>query len=406
MRNILVTHARIATMTGGRYGLIEDGALATLGERIAWIGPMSGLDRSRIPGDSDPQLIDARGALLTPGLVDAHTHLVHAGNRAQEFERRLQGESYAQIAQAGGGIAATVRATRGASDMELRRQSLARLAAAMADGVTTIEVKSGYGLDPANEMRCLRIARHLGADLRVRVRTTFLGAHALAPEFAGRADAYVDLVCQEMIPAVALDSLADAVDAYCESIAFTPQQVQRVFDAAHAMGLRVKLHADQLSDTGGADLAARNHALSADHLEYANEEGIAAMARAGTVAVLLPGSFLFLRESKRPPVELLRRHQVPMAVATDCNPGTSPYTSLTLMMNLACVLFGLTPEEALAGATAHGARALGLTELTGSLEAGKAADFVLWNAEDPAHLAYAPDTARPSAVYFAGRARE
>ncbi len=405
MADLLLVNARIATLRGGRYALIEDGALATKGGRIAWVGPMKALDAAALPERSDPELVDARGALVTPGLVDAHTHLVHAGQRAGEFERRLAGESYADIARSGGGIAATVAATRAATDMQLRSQSVARLSALMAGGVTTVEIKSGYGLEPGTEARCLRLARLLAKDLPVRVRTTFLGAHAVPPEFAGRPDDYVRLVSEEMIPAIALDGLADAVDAYCEAIAFTPAQAQRVFDAAHAMGLRVKLHADQLSNTGGAALAARNNALSADHLEYADEEGVTAMAKSGTVAVLLPGAFLFLGEKQRPPVAALRRHGVPMAVASDCNPGSSPYTSLALMMHLACVLFGLTPEEALAGATLHAARALGLEGEAGSLEAGKAADLVVWDAGDPAELSYSAGGARPRAVWFAGRSR-
>ncbi|QJR14744.1 imidazolonepropionase [Usitatibacter palustris] len=404
MSETLVIHARIATMRGGKYSMIEDGALATSEGRIAWVGPMAELDRQKLPARADPKMLDAEGALVTPGLIDAHTHLVYGGNRAAEFEKRLEGASYEDIAKAGGGIAATVKATRAASDMELRDQSLARLRRLMAGGVTTVEIKSGYGLDMHTEMRILRVAKLLAKDIPVRIRTTFLGAHALPPEFAGRADDYIELLCKEMIPAIALDGAADAVDCFCEGIGFTPEQTQRVFSAAHEMGLRVKLHADQLSDLGGAALAARNRALSADHLEHTNEEGVLAMAKSGTVAMLLPGAYLFLRETKLPPIELLRRHNVPMAIATDCNPGTSPYTSLPLMMNLACVLFRLTPEEALAGATAHAARALGLEEEAGSLEPGKSADFVVWNAEEPAELAYTGGV-RPRAAYFAGTYR-
>ncbi len=387
MSETLVIHARIATLAGGRYALIEDGALATQAGRIAWVGPMSELESSAIPGRAEPKLVDARGALVTPGLVDAHTHLVYAGNRAGEFERRLQGESYEAIARSGGGIASTVKATRAASDMDLREQTLARLSALMAGGATTVEIKSGYGLDVATESRCLRIARHLAKDLPVRIRTTFLGAHAIPPEFAGRGDDYVDLVCREMIPAIGIDGLADAVDAYCEGIGFTPQQTQRVFDAAHAMGLRVKLHADQLSNLGGAALAARNKALSADHVEHADEDGVAAMARAATVAVLLPGAFLFLRETKVPPIAAFRRHGVPMAVATDCNPGSSPLFSSQLAMGLAVRLNGLTPAEALTASTANGAAALGRDDI-GRLRVGMRADFLVVGSADWRDLPY------------------
>ncbi|APV51557.1 imidazolonepropionase [Betaproteobacteria bacterium GR16-43] len=391
MDRILLTHGRIATMRGGRYDLIEDGALYAEGGRIRWIGPTGS---SELSDRAEVERIDAKGALVTPLLVDCHTHLVYAGNRAREYEMRLEGASYEQIAKMGGGIASTMRATRDASDWELSAQTGKRLDALVAEGVGTVEIKSGYGLDVENELRCLRIARGLERGRAVHVRTTLLGAHALPPEFKGRADDYVRVVCEEMIPAVAREKLADAVDAFCEGIAFTPEQVRRVFEAARDNGLPVKLHADQLSDLHGAALAAEFGALSADHLEYTNGEGIAAMAKAGTVAVMLPGAFHFLRETRLPPVEALRKQGVRMAVATDSNPGTSPTTSLTLMMHLACSLFGLTPEEALAGATSHGAAALGLAD-RGELDVGKRAEFAVWDAEEPAELAYGIGPKRP-----------
>ena len=394
MEDGLIVNARIATMAGGRYAMIDDGALIARAGRIAWVGSMSAFDRERpAPGD-DADFIDAHGALVTPGLVDCHTHLVYAGNRAQEFERRLQGATYEEIALEGGGILSTVRATRAATPAQLAAEAAGRIEALAAGGVTTVEIKSGYGLDLENEMKCLRVARALTG---MRVVTTFLGAHALPPEFAGRADGYIDLVCGEMIPAVAREKLADAVDAFCEAIGFTPAQTQRVFEAARAHGLRVKLHAEQLSNLHGAALAARFGALSADHLEYADEAGVAAMANSGTVAVLLPGAFYFLRETRIPPVELLRKHRVPMAVATDCNPGTSPITSLPTVLGMACTFFRLTPEEALAGATCHAARALGLDD-RGVLAAGNLADVVLWDAQEPAEISYSVGVPRARRV--------
>jgi imidazolonepropionase len=318
---------------------------------------------------------------------------------------RLNGMSYADIAKAGGGIAATVKATRAATDAELRAASSKRLAALMAEGVTTVEIKSGYGLEVENELRCLRIARSLCADHAVSISTTLLGAHALPPEFRQRPDDYIDAVCNGMIPRAASEGLASAVDGFCETIAFSREQVARVFAAAARHGLRVKLHADQLTDSGGAELAARFGALSADHLEHTNEAGVAALAQAGCVAVLLPTAFYFLRETRLPPIGELRRHRVPMAVATDCNPGTSPCTSLLTAMNMACTLFGLTPEEALAAATCHAAAALGLAD-RGTLEAGRRADFVLWDAQDPAQLSWHIAGWRPRAVYFEGRPRQ
>jgi imidazolonepropionase len=382
--DVLITGAHLATMSGAQpFGVVRDGALAIRGDRIAWVGAHAAL-----PSDTRAaRTLDAGGRWLMPGLVDCHTHLVYAGNRAGEFAARLEGATYADIAKAGGGILATVRATRAATPDELAAASRPRLAALAAEGVTTVEVKSGYGLATAAELRQLRTARRIGAEIGVDVRTTLLAAHALPPEFAGRADEYIDVVCRETIPEAARERLADAVDAFCETIGFTPQQTRRVFTTARAHGLRVKLHADQLSDTGGAALAAEFAALSADHLEYASEAGIAALARAGTVAVLLPGAFYALRETRLPPIAAMRAHGVRMAVATDCNPGTSPVTSLLLMLNMACTLFRLTPAEAIAGATAHAARALGLID-RGVLAPAQRADLVLWDIAEPAELAY------------------
>jgi imidazolonepropionase len=380
----LIRNVHAATMAGGLpYGTIRDAAVGVAGGEIAWVGPAADLPRD---AHADCEL-DAGGRWLTPGLVDCHTHLVYAGNRAREFEARQRGMTYAEIARAGGGINATVRATRAASEAELVAQSRPRLAALAAAGVTTVEIKSGYALDPPGELKLLAAARAVAEAEGVDVRTTLLAAHAVPPEFAGRADDYVGVVCHEIIPAAAQAGLADAVDAYCEGIAFTPAQVRRVFEAARAHGLPVKLHADQLSDLAGALLAAEYGALSADHLEYTGEDGVAALARAGTVAVLLPGAFYTLREKQAPPVAALRAHGVPIAVATDCNPGTSPALSLPLMLNMACTLFGLTPEEALAGATRHAARALGLAD-RGTIVAGQRADLALWDVAEPAEIAY------------------
>ena len=384
----LWTHCDIATLQPCHdlpYGLVRDAALAVESGQIAWVGP-----RGELPADLAARAThehDASGALITPGLIDCHTHLVYGGDRAHEFELRLQGASYEDIARAGGGIASTVKATRAASEAELEAQSRKRLLALLAEGVTTLEIKSGYGLSLEHEGKTLRVARALGSKHPVDVRTTFLGAHALPPEFAGRQDAYVDEVVR-MLPLLHADGLVDAVDAFCERIAFSTAQTERVFQAAQTLGLRVKLHAEQLSDSGGAQLAARYGALSCDHLEWLSEEGAAAMAEAGSVAVLLPGAFYFLRETKLPPVELLRAHQVAMAISTDCNPGSSPCSSLLLMLNMACTLFRLTPEEALAGVTRHAAKALGLDD-RGVIAAGQRADFVLWDVAHPAQLAYA-----------------
>jgi imidazolonepropionase len=389
MWDALWLEAHLATLRADRdgYGEVRDGAIGIEDGRIAWVGP-----RSALPGEARSlarEILEARGAWITPGLIDCHTHLVYGGNRAREFELRLQGASYEEVARAGGGIVATVRATREASDHELTVAASRRLAQWLDEGVTVVEIKSGYGLDSATELRLLRVARLIGSAAPITVTTTFLGAHALPPEFAARADAYVDCVCDEMLPAVAGEGLADAVDAFCERIAFSPEQTARVFDAARRLGLPVKLHADQLSDLGGAQLAARYAALSADHLEYASEAGVAALAAAGTVAVLLPGAFYFLREKRLPPVEALRTYGVPIAVATDHNPGSSPLSSILLALNLACTLFRLTPSEALAGVTRHAARALGMQDTHGTLEVGKAADFALWEIDSPSELAYA-----------------
>jgi len=381
----LWTNLRVATMVAGGapYGAIEDGAIAVRDGRIAWVGP-----RAELPAHEARTTHDCAGRWATPGLVDCHTHLVFGGDRAREFEMRLGGATYEEIARAGGGIRSTVAATRVASLRDLVDAARPRLAALAREGATTVEIKSGYGLDIEAEARQLRAARALGAAGGPRVATTFLGAHALPPEFAGRQGAYVDLVAGPMLDAIAAEGLADAVDCFAERIAFTPEETARVFSAARAKGLAVKLHADQLSDQGGAALAARFGALSADHVEFSSEEGVAAMAAAGTVAVLLPGAFYFLRERQLPPLEALRRHGVPIALATDANPGSSPLLSPLLAMNMAATLFRMTPEEALAGFTRNGARALGLAAETGTLEAGKAADIAIWDIERPAELAY------------------
>ncbi len=374
-----------ATVAGDGYGTIRDGALAVRDGRIAWVGARADLPSGWRAGTEH----DGRRAWLTPGLIDCHTHLVYAGNRSDEFEMRLGGASYEEIAKAGGGIASTVRATRAASEAELMVESAPRMRRLVSEGITTMEIKSGYGLDTANELKILYAARHLGKDCGVDVKTTFLGAHALPPEFLGRPDDYIDLVCDEMLPAAADARLADAVDAFCESIGFTPAQTVRVFDAARRHGLPVKLHADQLSDLGGARLAASYRAISADHLEHASADSVRAMAGAGTTAVLLPGAFYYLREVKLPPIAALRQHGVPMAIATDCNPGTSPCTSMLLMLNMACTLFRLTPAEALAGATRNAAKALGMENEGGRLSTGQRANLALWDISRPSELAYA-----------------
>ena len=364
-------------------GNVRDAVIAVKDGRIAWIGAAK--DR---PAGCAAEEHDLGGRWVTPGLIDCHTHLVFGGNRAREFEMRLEGATYEEIARAGGGIASTVAATRAADEDSLIASAAVRLRRLLDEGVTVVEVKSGYGLDLATERRMLRAARALGERFPVTVRTTGLAAHALPPEFTGRADDYIALVCEEMLPALAADGLLDAVDAFCERIAFSPEQTARVFDTAQRLRLPVKLHADQLSDGGGAALAARYEALSADHVEHTGEEGARAMAAAGTVAVLLPGAFYMLCETKLPPIDLFRRHGVPMAVSTDCNPGTSPAVSLLLMLNMACTLFRLTPQEALAGVTRNAAQALGMAGTHGTLEPGKAADLAVWDVGDPAELCY------------------
>jgi len=379
--DLLFTNVRLATMEDG-YGELLDGALAVKDGRIAWIGARPDAPAAR-------RVHDCGGAWMTPGLVDCHTHVVHVGNRGGEWEARLNGATYEDIARQGGGIMSTVRATRAADIDALVAASLPRVRAMLAEGVTTLEIKSGYGLELAAEQRMLRAARRIGELLPVRVATTFLGAHALPPEFAGRQDDYVTEVCERMLPALAGQGLVDAVDAFCEGIGFTAGQTERVFEAARRLDLPLKLHAEQLSNQGGAELVARYQGLSADHLEHLTAQGIAAMARAGTVAVLLPGAYYFLRETVMPPVAALREAGVPMALATDCNPGTSPMTSLLLAMNMACTLWRLTPQEALLGATAHGALALGLQAEIGTLTVGKRADLALWDISRPADLAYA-----------------
>ncbi|WP_137970959.1 imidazolonepropionase [Pseudomonas sp. F(2018)] len=381
----------------GLQQLPEPMAVLVEGERIAGLWPEREFDQSQASSAEEA----GRGGVMTPGLVDCHTHLVYAGNRADEFERRLEGVSYAEIAKAGGGILSTVRATRAASEDELIAASLPRLDALLVDGMTTVEIKSGYGLTLADELKMLRVARRLGELRPLRVVTTLLGAHALPPEYAGDDDGYVRLVCEQMIPAAAAEGLADAVDVFCEGIGFSAAQCERIFQAAQAHGLALKAHAEQLSNLGGSALAARYGALSADHIEYLDEAGVRAMAEAGTVAVLLPGAFHCLRETQLPPIELLRQYGVPMAVASDANPGTSPICMPSLLANLACTLFRLTPREALAGMTAHGARALGHPEL-GRLAVGATADLCLWDIQHPAELAYAVQPGRLRQRIFAG----
>ncbi|MDP1650560.1 MAG: imidazolonepropionase [Rubrivivax sp.] len=383
MTPTLWQHARIATLAPGRpWGWIDDGALLVQGDTLRWVGPLAELPAGRPPD----AVHDLGGALVTPGLIDAHTHLVYGGDRAAEFELRLQGASYEEIARAGGGILATVAATRAASDDELFASAAARARALVSEGVTTIEIKSGYGLSEAHEARCLAVARRLGRELPLTVRTTSLAAHALPPEYAGRADDYITDACSWLAGQQA-QGLVDAVDAFCDTIGFTPAQTERIFLAARHLGLPVKLHAEQLSDQGGAALAARFGAFSCDHLEHLSSEGVAAMRKAGTVAMLLPGAYYFLRETKLPPVAALRAAGVPMAIASDHNPGSSPGLSLLLMLNMACTLFRLTPEEAWRGVTVDAARALGLAD-RGMLAAGLRADFVVWDAAHPRDLAY------------------
>jgi imidazolonepropionase len=377
---------RLATLShrGPGLGLIDDGLIAARDGRIIYAGPAAD-----VPSALDAkQRTDCGGRWITPGLIDCHTHLVYGGNRAHEFEQRLAGASYEEVARAGGGIVSTVKATRQASTDQLVAAALPRLDALIAEGVTTIEIKSGYGLELDTERRQLRAARDLGDKRLVSIRTTFLGAHTVPPEMAGNKTGYIDTVCNDMLPVIAVEGLADAVDAFCEGIAFSVEQTAQVFARAQALGLPLRLHADQLSNLHGAALAARFGALSADHLEYADEDGIEAMAGAGTVAVVLPGAFYFIREKQLPPIDAMRRHGVPIALATDCNPGTSPLTSLLLTMNMGATLFRLTVDECIAAVTREAARALGVFEETGSLDAGKYCDLAIWDVERPAELVY------------------
>lgn len=393
--DLLLTDARIATMSGDDYGVIDDGAVGISDGRIAWLGPQSDL-----PGEEASEILSLDGRWITPALIDCHTHLVFAGDRSGEFEARQRGASYEDIARAGGGIMSTVRATREASADELYAAALPRVEALAAEGVGTIEVKSGYGLSIESELKMLSVARQLGAATDVTITTTLLAAHTIPPEFKDKADDYIDMICDELLPEVVAGRLADAVDAYCETIAFDRDQVSRLFARATELGLPVKLHADQLSDGGGAALAAHFNALSADHLEYTSVAGVEAMAEAGAVAVLLPGAFLTLGETQLPPIAAMRERGVPLAIATDCNPGTSPICSLRIAMMLAARQFGLTPEECLAGVTREAARALGLAD-RGVVEIGKRADLAVWDVDHPRELAYWIGTPQLSEIVLA-----
>lgn len=379
----LWANARLMTMAGGTLGIIEPGIVATRNGRIVFAG-----SAIEAPAIKAGEVIDCAGRWISPGLIDCHTHLIHGGDRAQEFEQRLLGATYTEIAKAGGGILSTMRATRACDQAGLVAGALPRLDALIAEGVTTIEIKSGYGLESATEARMLRAARQLGTERSIRVHSSFLGAHALPPEFSGRADAYIDHLVSEMLPMIVDEGLADSVDGFCEGIGFSADQVAKILAAARRYGLPVRLHAEQLSNLGGAAVAASYGALSADHLEYLDEAGIAAMRDAGTVAVLLPGAFYFTHETKLPPIAALRTAGVPIAIATDCNPGTSPITSLLTIMNMAATLFRLTVEECLIGATANAAKALGLDDGTGTLAIGAPGDLAIWNIDHPAELVY------------------
>jgi len=398
----LFINVNLATMTDGAnsYGTKENAALAINDGKIVWIGKAADLPEYDA---NTVKVIDGQGKWLTPGLVDCHTHLVYGGNRANEFEMRLQGKSYQEIANAGGGIVSTVSATRKASEAELFAAALPRLTALHQQGVTSIEIKSGYGLDTENEVKMLKVASQLAEVLPVTIKRTFLGAHALPLEYKDKPDEYVDLVCHEMLPQVAKENLADAVDVFCEGIGFSLKQTERVFVAAKNHGLPVKIHAEQLSNLGGSELAAKYNALSSDHIEFLDETGIKAMKEADMVAVLLPGAFYFLRETQLPPMELLRKHQVPMAIATDSNPGSSPISNIQLMLNMGCTLFRLTPAEALAGVTCFGAKALGLSNQKGQLAVGFDADIAMWNIEQPAELCYQFGVNPLNELFIAGK---
>ena len=398
--DLLLTNAHIATMQESdvAYGVIENGALGIADGKIAWVGP-----ESELPSGINCRTLSLRDRWLTPALIDCHTHVIFGGNRAEEFEQRLMGVSYEEIAKAGGGILSTVDATRSASSNDLANSAVVRLNSLAREGVATVEIKSGYGLDAENELKMLRVARSLAGSSGISTSTSFLGAHAVPAEFAGRADQYIEMLCEEALPRAAEEGLVDAVDAYCENIAFSTDQIARLFETAQSLNLPVKLHADQLSDSGGAELAASFLALSADHLEYTSKEGVTALAEAGSVAVLLPGAFLTLAQTQLPPVDLLREEQVPIAVATDCNPGTSPICSLRSAMNLATSLFKLTPEECLAGTTREAARALGLLHDRGTLETGKRADIATWNIGHPRELTYWLGLNELSDLFIGGR---
>ncbi len=402
MTQTLFTHARIATLAGDSgYGLIDDAAMLVSGNKIEWVGSMAALKAA-----DDAEVVECRGRLITPGLIDCHTHLVYGGDRADEFELGLEGASYEEIAQQGGGIVSTVKSTREASDAELLAQAKPRLEQLMSEGVTTVEIKSGYGLDCDNEIKMLRVAKQLGEEYNLRVQKTFLAAHALPPEYSGRADDYIQAVCEDMLPGAHAEGLVDAVDAFIESVGFSVPQAERVFEVAAELGLPIKAHVEQLSDLGGAVMAAKNSALSVDHIEYLQAGDVPKLLEHGSVAVLLPGAFYVLREAQLPPVEALRQHRVPIAIATDSNPGSSPVNSLLLIMNMACTLFRLTPAEALRGVTINAAKALGLETEIGSLQVGKQADLVIWDVDRPSKLSYQIGINPCAAVMQAGNWRK
>jgi imidazolonepropionase len=402
MSQLVFTHACITTMAGDSgYGLIENAAMLVDRDKIEWVGPMVDLKAVE-----DAEVIDCKGRLITPGLIDCHTHLVYGGDRADEFELRLEGASYQEIAKKGGGILSTVKATREASEADLLVQARPRLEQLLSEGVTTLEIKSGYGLDTNNEMKMLRVAKTIGEDYQLRVQKTFLAAHALPPEYNGRADDYIQQICEDMLPRAHAEGLVDAVDAFIESIGFSVQQAGRVFDVASALGLPIKAHVEQLSDLGGAVMASERGALSVDHIEYLAASDVPHLSENGSVAVLLPGAFYALRETQLPPLQALRDNQVPIAIASDANPGSSPVSSLLLIMNMACTLFRMTPAEALRGVTINAAQALGLENEIGSLQAGKQADLVVWNVDKPARLSYQIGLNSCAAVMQAGKWRK